>query len=425
MYTLMEEAKDGDYVIATYYMALRSGDDIVKKAAALAVGQTLGTWLPVPGIDEAMRQRHMGRVVNIYDVPPKELTSPQDADEQQAYLVQLAFPSINFGAQFPMMLTTLLGNDASTSSQAKLVDLQLPKGLALEFGGPRFGIEGIRDMTGVHGRPLIMNMIKPCTGLTPEAGAAIFRETALGGVDIIKDDELLGNPPFSPIEKRVKAYIQAAESAYGVTGQRTRYIVNITDSPERIADNARRAEEAGADAVMVNFAAAGYGAVRQAADAVNIPVLGHYAAAGMFYEGAASGMSSPLAVGRLPRLAGADMVVINTPYGNYPLRSDKYFRTAHQLTLPFYGLKPAMPAVGGGLHPGMVERYIADLGTDIVLATGGAIQGHPGGAAAGGRAMRQAVDAAMNGISAGEHAKTHPELQTALDLWHRPSGSGR
>ncbi|MCM3747049.1 RuBisCO large subunit C-terminal-like domain-containing protein [Paenibacillus pasadenensis] len=425
MYTLMEEAKDGDYVIATYYMALRAGDDIVKKAAALAVGQTLGTWLPVPGIDDAMRERHMGRVVNIYDVPPSELTSPQDADKQQAYLVQLAFPSINFGAQFPMLLTTLLGNDASTSSQAKLVDLQLPRQLALDFGGPRFGVEGIRDMTGVYGRPLIMNMIKPCTGLTPEAGAAIFYETALGGVDIIKDDELLGNPPFSPIEKRVKAYVQAAESAYGVTGQRTRYIVNITDSPERIADNARRAEEAGADAVMVNFAAAGYGAVRQAADAVNLPVLGHYAAAGMYYEGASSGMSSPLAVGRLPRLAGADMVVINTPYGNYPLRPDKYFRTAHQLTLPFYGLKPTMPAVGGGLHPGMVERYIADLGKDIVLATGGAIQGHPGGAAAGGKAMRQAVDAAMNGVSAAEHAKSHPELQTALELWHRPSGSGR
>ena len=36
----------------------------------------------------------------------------------------------------------------------------------------------------------------------------------------------------------------------------------------------------------------------------------------------------------------------------------------------------------------MVEKYIGEVGKDIVLAAGGAVQGHPGGAAAGARAMR-------------------------------------
>lgn len=35
-------------------------------------------------------------------------------------------------------------------------------------------------------------MIKPCTGYTPEVGAKLFFEAAAGGVDIIKDDELIG-----------------------------------------------------------------------------------------------------------------------------------------------------------------------------------------------------------------------------------------
>jgi len=48
---------------------------------------------------------------------------------------------------------------------------------------------------------------------------------------------------------------------------------------------------------------------------------------------------------------------------------------------------------------------------------GGAIQGHPGGAAAGGRAMRQAIDAAVEGVPLAEKAREHPELQAALDLW--------
>ena len=69
-----------------------------------------------------------------------------------------------------------------------------------------FLIEGLRKLTGVESDPLVLNMIKPCTGITPEAGARIFYDTALGGLDFIKDDELLGNPSFCPVAERVKAY---------------------------------------------------------------------------------------------------------------------------------------------------------------------------------------------------------------------------
>jgi len=47
----------------------------------------------------------------------------------------------------------------------------------------------------------------------------------------------------------------------------------------------------------------------------------------------------------------------------------------------------------------------------------GAIQGHPDGAAAGARAMRQALDAAVAGVPLAEKAREHPELQRALDVW--------
>ena len=52
-----------------------------------------------------------------------------------------------------------------------------------------------------------------------------------------------------------------------------------------------------------------------------------------------------------------------------------------------------------------------------MLGVGGAIQGHPDGAAAGVRAMRQAVDAALAGVSAEDSAKEHSELAIALELW--------
>ena len=75
-----------------------------------------------------------------------------------------------------------------------------------------------------------------------------------------------------------------------------------------------------------------------------------------------------------------------------------------------------MPVIGGGVHPGTVDRFVGELGSDIVLGVGGAIQGQDG-VAAGVRAMRQAVDAALAGVTAEDAASDHSELATALELW--------
>jgi 2,3-diketo-5-methylthiopentyl-1-phosphate enolase len=417
MFALHEMAWQKNYVIATYYLELPKEVNVIQKASAMVVGQTVGTWVPVPGITDEMREKYMGRVVNVIDLPPSDLYGQTPEKEKEIYLLQIAYPPVNFGSQFPMMMTTLLGNDASTSVQVKLVDLQFPESFVSGFQGPKFGIEGLRKLTGVEKRPLVLNMIKPCTGFTPEVGAKIFYQAALGGVDFIKDDELLGSPEFCPNVERVKEYNKAAQAAYEKTGHQTIYIVNVTDRADKVLENAKRVVEAGAKAIMVNYAAVGYSVLRSVSESVNVPVLGHYASSGMFYEGVGSGMSFPIASGKFPRLAGADIVMMNTPYGGYPLKYQKYIQTAHELSLPYYGLKPAMPSLGGGVHPGMTEKYMKDLGTDIILAPGGSIHGHPQGAAAGAKAMRQSIDAVMAGIPLDEAAKEHEELRIALDLW--------
>jgi len=71
----------------------------------------------------------------------------------------------------------------------------------------------------------------------------------------------------------------------------------------------------------------------------------------------------------------------------------------------------------GGLHPGKVAAELKNLGTNIVLQAGGGIHGHPDGTEAGARAMRQAADAFMAGVSAEEYAKDHRELARALERW--------
>lgn len=416
MYALPENIRNKAFVIASYYIKLNKGADILKKASALAVGQTIGTWIPIPGITEEIREKYMGKVVSVFDVPALDLSTQVDTEDRE-YIIQIAYPSVNFGGDFPLLLTSLLGNDASTSAQVKLLDIEFPADYVENFSGPQYGSGGIRKLTGVSERPLLLNMIKPCTGLTPEEGAKIFYETALGGVDFIKDDELFGNPAYSKPWNRVKRYKQAAQAAYEKTGKKALYFVNVTSGAGEILDNVKRAEDAGADGIMLNFAAVGYSVLKQVAEVSRVPVLGHGAGTGMYYEGTASGMSSPLAAGKLARLAGADIVMINTPYGGYPLQYQKYIQTISQLTLPWYELKPSMPSIGGGVHPGMVEKYVREAGKDIVLAAGGAVQGHPGGAKAGARAMRQAIEIVMEGQDFAEAAREKEELSEALKCW--------
>lgn len=415
LFALPETLSD-DHLVATYVLELPVDVDPLARATRFAVGQTTGTWLPVPGITDELRARHEARVVGISSLPPADTRGVAEP-ERIGYVVRIAVPTINFGPSLPMLLTTLLGNDSSTSVEAKLVDLELPDAIATRFRGPAFGVEGLRRLTGVTDRPLLLNMLKPCAGMPPAVAREVFLETARGGIDLIKDDELTADPEYSPVVERVRLFTAAARAAAEETGIETVYIPNVTDRPDRMIDTARRAVDAGARAVMATYATVGYGSLEALAEAVDVPVLGHFAGAAPYFEGPTTGMSAPLAMGLLPRLAGADLALVSTPYGGASIRSLPYVRTVHQMLLPRPGIAPTMPVIGGGVHPGTVGRYVAELGTDIVLGAGGAIQGHPGGAAAGVRAMRQAIDAAVAGTPVDEAAAVHEELRTAIDAW--------
>lgn len=415
LFALPETLSD-DHLVATYVLELPVDVDPLARATRFAVGQTTGTWLPVPGITDELRARHEARVVGISSLPPADTRGAAEP-ERIGYVVRIAVPTINFGPSLPMLLTTLLGNDSSTSVEAKLVDLELPDAIATRFRGPAFGVEGLRRLTGVTDRPLLLNMLKPCAGMPPAVAREVFLETARGGIDLIKDDELTADPEYSPVVERVRLFTAAARAAAEETGIETVYIPNVTDRPDRMIDTARRAVDAGARAVMATYATVGYGSLEALAEAVDVPVLGHFAGAAPYFEGPTTGMSAPLAMGLLPRLAGADLALVSTPYGGASIRSLPYVRTVHQMLLPRPGIAPTMPVIGGGVHPGTVGRYVAELGTDIVLGAGGAIQGHPGGAAAGVRAMRQAIDAAVAGTPVDEAAAVHEELRTAIDAW--------
>ncbi|MFA5786220.1 MAG: RuBisCO large subunit C-terminal-like domain-containing protein, partial [Actinomycetota bacterium] len=337
---------------------------------------------------------------------------------ERQYCVQIAFPEVNIGSQIPMLLTAAIGN-ISMGGKIKLVDLYLPKKFVDGFKGPRFGIAGVRKLLGVEGRPLLNNMIKPCTGYSLEVGTELFREAALGGCDIIKDDELIADASFNSCLGRVKAYMEVEKQVFEETGEHTLYTCNISDSVPKVLENAKKAVELGVNGLMINYLAVGLPVMQALAedDSINVPILAHMDLAGAFYMPGWHGMGSHLILGKLPRLAGADIVVFPAPYGKAQVLQERFMQVARNLTFPMYNMAPAWPMPSGGVTPSMVSNAVRDLGPDIVIGTGGAIHGHPQGPRAGSQAFRQAIDAAVSGVSLEEAAKQHGELGSAVAAW--------
>lgn len=406
-----------EYIIATYIVSFPAAIPVPRLSLALAIEQSTGTWIPVPGETAEVRSRHVAKVIGVYELPDFEFEVPSSL-ETRDYLIQIAYPEVNIGEQIPMLLTTVVGN-ISMGGRIKVVDIRFPEKYVAGFQGPKFGIPGVRKILGIPKRPLLNNMIKPCTGYTLEVGAELFRDAAMGGCDIVKDDELIADASFNSALGRVKRYMEIERQVYEETGEHTLYTVNITDKVPKVFENAKRAVELGCNALMINYLAVGLPIMQALAEDpdINVPILAHMDVAGAMYMSPFHGISSHIVLGKLPRLAGADVVVFPAPYGKAPVITDKFVNVARNLAFPLYNLKPTFPMPSGGITPSMVPEVMRDLGNDIVIGSGGGIHAHPQGPIAGAKAFRQAIDAAMQGIPLEEYAKEHPELAVAHKAW--------
>lgn len=420
---LPEDIDFEKHIIATYTATLPRKMDAFYMMQALCIEQSTGTFIPVPAETPENRRKHVAKVIMWTRIPDLEYDGAEQifgSPKNYQYCVQIAFP-LNFKPQFPMLFTTIYGN-ISMGGPLKMVDVRFPREFLKEFKGPKFGDVGVRKLLGVKDRPLLNNMIKPCVYTGPEVGAELAYAAAVGGCDVIKDDELIADVEFNPITERVTKFMEALDRADSEKGEKTLYTVNITDRVERMFELADIVQEHGANALMVNHISVGYSAMRKLAEdpSVKVPILGHMDLAGAFYQDPLSGISSPLILGKFGRLAGCDFIVHPAPYGKAPTTADRFKETARQMVMPMGNaphIKATMPMPSGGITVALVEKCMADLGKNIMIGSGGGIHAHPSGPAAGAKAFRQAIDAAMQGIPVTTYGKDHKELGESLGLF--------
>jgi 2,3-diketo-5-methylthiopentyl-1-phosphate enolase len=406
------------FIIASYIIKRPRGQNVNYLARFAAIEQSTGTWIRVPAETAEVRKDHVARVLGVYELPHWEYPSTIPK-EDRTYFVQIGFPIINIqNCGIPLLLTTVIGNISITHG-LKLVDLAFPKAYLKDYKGPKFGIDGLRKLLKVPERPLLNNMVKPCTGHSCEVAADLVYKAAVGGCDVVKDDELISNAPFNTLEDRIVAVMEGVDKADSEKGEKTLYTINITTKFPDMFEYADKMIELGANALMLNYLTTGFEALRQLAEdpSIKVPILGHMDFGGAYFGGEWTGITSMLTFGKFPRICGADTVVIPAPYGKAEIVDERYEQNLKVLRYPFQHIKPTLPMPSGGITPGMVEKCIKEAGKDILIGSGGGIHSHPDGPISGAKAFRQAIDAVMQGLDVKQYAKEHKELGVALGVW--------
>jgi ribulose 1,5-bisphosphate carboxylase large subunit-like protein len=408
--------REGEVVIATYSM--ETSLNLEEVAKATAGEQSTGTWTKTCFEDDSVVASHGAEVIEIETTEVGEINKG---------IVKIAFPIRNFGPVVPMLLTTVAGNlfEMADINNVKLLDLDFPSSFLKEFKGPKFGIEGTRKAVDVFDRPLIGCIVKPCVGLDPATFARACYEVAVGGVDFIKDDELISNPGYSKIEKRTSLVMEGLDKAKDETGEKTLYAVNVTDEITRIMENAETALANGANCLMINFITAGFSALRMLAEdpSIKVPIHCHRDMFAAFTRSPVHGIST-VVVSKLTRLCGGDQIHAGAIDGKLYEENEAVIKSSKAMRKGWGKIGRSLPVSSGGQNPCTVHKNLELLGDDALILAGGGIFGHREGATAGARAMRQALEAAKKGIQLKECPIEDKELKTAVRQWGRAPETG-
>jgi len=403
---------------------LETGDDPTRAAEVIAGEQSSGTFLKLAAETPELKARSGARVESLQlldRVAHPSLPGGMPSNSYTQCLLELSWPLENLGPCLPTLMATVAGNlfELRQVSGLRLLDLQLPPAFAQAYPGPAFGMAGTRQLSGVAQGPLIGTIIKPSVGLNPAETAEQVRMLVDGGIDFIKDDELQADGPHCPFEERVSAVMKVVNQAADKTGRRAMVAFNITGELDQMKRRHDWVMQHQGTCVMVCLNAIGLVGMTALRKHSQLPIHGHRAGWGYLTRSPALGWEFA-AWQKLWRLAGADHLHVNGLRNKFSDPDEVVVAAARSVIQPLYAdaamqAVPVFSSAQTGLQAH--DTYAALGNADLICTAGGGIFGHPNGVAAGVTALREAWEAAMQGISLADYAQTRPALKSALTFW--------
>jgi len=136
-------------------------------------------------------------------------------------------------------------SDIGNVEECRVVDIE---GLPY-MNEPVLGMKAFKERVGAENRPLFGTIVKPKSGLTVEQLKTIVGQMMDGGADFIKEDEIMANQNYLPLEQRtqvIQEMIQEKE-------WKGLYCYCINADPLELIDNLCILKESGAEGCHINF----------------------------------------------------------------------------------------------------------------------------------------------------------------------------
>ncbi|MFI0842913.1 3-oxo-isoapionate-4-phosphate decarboxylase OiaX [Mesorhizobium sp. IMUNJ 23232] len=405
-------------IIVTYRIETPSSVEAL--AAKIASDQSTGTFVALPGETEELKARVAARVLAVRPLETSPTPSlPAEGGPFHRAEADIAFPLDAVGTDLAALMTIAIGGAYSIKELTgiRIVGLKLPEAFRGALPGPQYGISGSRAQTGVHGRPIIGTIVKPALGLRPHETAEMVGELVRSGVDFIKDDEKLISPAYSPLGERVKAIMPLILDHEQKTGKKVMYAFGISHAdPDEMMRNHDLVVKAGGNCAVININSIGMGGMAFLRKRSHLVLHAHRNGWDILTRHPGLGMDFSV-YQQFWRLLGVDQFQINGIGVKYWEPDESFVESFKAVSTPLFSPDDCpLPVAGSGQWGGQAPETYRRTGrtVDLMYLCGGGIVSHPGGPAAGVRAVQQAWQATVEGIELADYARTHPELAQSL-----------
>jgi len=412
------------YLVLSYY--LESLVEPREASAHLCQEMSTAQWSRVDS-EEDFRPQFGAKVVDIAMIndnaqpssPYLAETMGKAYDHVYAFNVTIFYPYHNFGKKIPNLLTAVCGEGvfhAPDICAVRLLDIDFPPSFLVDFQGPQFGVKGLRTLLNVPERPLLFGVIKPNVGLPPQPFAELGYQAWLGGLDIAKDDEQLGDVAWSSLADRTRLLGELCKRAEAETGEKKMYLANITDEVDQLIASHDLAVKNGAKAVMINGMTTGFSAIRMLRKHAQVPLVSHFDFMAPYIQLPWFGVRDKVFT-KLQRMAGYDVLIYPGLDSRLKTTKEEVLANAEACLCEMGGLKKMLPVPAGSQWAGSLGSLYQLLGTtDFGIVPGRAVFGHPMGPRGGAASLRQGWDAVCAGKTLDAYAKDHEELRLAIEM---------
>jgi ribulose-bisphosphate carboxylase large chain len=363
------------YFIVTYF--LKSKTNLKDASWNLAIGQSVGN----------PNERNQWETDELFhNHSCLVLTDESYLTNTNEGIVKIAFPIINIDFKtdgISHLLVNIMGGqlDIENILKCHVIDIDFPDNVLSEFMGPKFGVSGIRKYTNVYDKPLLGGIIKPKTGVSVDVLLSMVKEMVEGGVNFIKEDEILSNPTFCTIEERVPVIMDYLKDKNVI------YCVSIHSDYPYVIERVKRVYELGGNGVHVNFWC-GLGVYKSIRE-LDLPIFVHFQKSGdkILTNKNHDYHIDWRVICKLAGLMGVDFIHAGMIGGYYKWEENETLDSVKILN----NLN-VMPALSCGFNPGLTDFVTNKVGVDYMANVGGGIHSHPNGTKSGAMAMIQSIN---------------------------------